>query len=108
AAAFAVTLPAAATGFVLAYVVLKAIMALLYERARRAGTERLVRDFCAWCVVAYAVGGALWLLSLAFDAPVRQLLWAAGLAVEIGMPIVGPRVFAEMPFSPADRKSTRL
>src|SRR3954471_20010872 len=101
AAAFAVGLPAAATEFVVAYVVLKAIVAGLYERARRAGTDRLVRDFCAWCVVAYAVGGGLWLLSLAFDAPVRQLLWAAGLAVEIGMPSVGPRVFAEMPFSPA-------
>jgi low temperature requirement protein LtrA len=101
AAAFAVGLPAAATGFVVAYVVLKAIMAGLYERARRAGTDRLVRDFCAWCVVAYVAGGALWLASLAFDAPVRQLLWAAGLAVEIGFPIAGPRVFAEMPFSPA-------
>src|SRR3954451_1773787 len=63
AAAFAVGLPAAGTGFIVAYVALKAIMAGLYERARRASTDRLAREFCAWCVVAYAVGGGLWLLS---------------------------------------------
>ena len=100
-AALAVSLPAAATGFVLAYVALKAIMVVLYERARRHADTRLARRFCGWCVVAYGISGALWLLSLAFDDPYRQLLWALGLAIEIGFPAVGPKEFAEMPFDVA-------
>src|SRR4051794_25100007 len=100
-AALAVSLPAAATGFVLAYVAVKVIMVVLYERARRHADTRLARRFCGWCVVAYGTSGALWLLSLAFGDPYRQLLWALGLAIEIGFPAVGPREFAEMPFDVA-------
>src|SRR4051794_35663536 len=100
-AALAVSLPAAATGFVLAYVAVKAIMVVLYGRARWHADTRLARRFCGWCVVAYGISGALWLLSLAFDDPYRQMLWALGLAIEIGFPAVGPREFAEMPFDVA-------
>jgi low temperature requirement protein LtrA len=100
-AALAVSLGAAGTGFVVAYVAIKAIMVGLYERARRHADTRLARRFCAWCVAAFASSGALWVLSLAFDDPVRQLLWALGLAVEIGTPAFGPREFAEMPFDVA-------
>ena len=97
-AALAVSLPAAATGFVLAYVAIKAIMVVLYERARRHADTRLARRFCGWCVAAYGASGVLWLASLALDDPYRQMLWALGLAIEIGFPAVGPREFAEMPF----------
>src|SRR3954453_11994276 len=100
-AALAVSLPAAATGFVVAYVAVKAIMVALYERARQHSDTRLARRFCGWCVLAYGTSGALWLLSPAFDEPYRQMLWALGLAVEIGFPAVGPREFAEMPFDVA-------
>ena len=100
-AALAVSLPAAGTGFVLAYVAVKAIMVALYERARRHADTRLARRFCGWCVVAFGTSGALWLLSLAFSEPYRQMLWALGLAVEIGFPAVGPREFSEMPFDVA-------
>src|SRR3954451_4956042 len=100
-AALAVSLPAAATGFVVAYVAIKAIMVALYERARAHADTRLARRFCGWCVVAYGISGALWLGSLAFGDPYRQMLWAVGLAVEIGFPAVGPSEFAEMPFDAA-------
>jgi low temperature requirement protein LtrA len=100
-AALAVSLPAAATGFVVAYVAVKAIMVALYERARRHADTRLARRFCGWCVVAFGTSGAIWLLSLAFPDPYRQMLWALGLAVEIGFPAVGPSEFAEMPFDVA-------
>src|SRR3954451_25120546 len=96
-AALAVSLPAAAAGFVLAYVAIKAIMVVLYERARRHADTRLARRFCGWCVVAYGGSGALWLLSLAFDDPYRQMLWARGLAIEIGFPAVGAREVDQMP-----------
>src|SRR3954469_572824 len=106
-AALAVSLPPAATGFVLAYVAVKAIMVVLYERARRHADTRLARRFCGWCVLAYAGSGALWLgalwggARLARGEPYRQMLWALGLAIEIGFPAVGPREFAEMPFDVA-------
>src|SRR4051795_3793581 len=51
-AALAVSLPAAASGFVLAYVAIKAIMVELYERARRHADTRLARRFCGWGVGA--------------------------------------------------------
>jgi low temperature requirement protein LtrA len=89
-------LDSAATGFVLAYVALKVIMVALYARAGRAEDDHDVRRFCIACVVAYVAGGALWAGSLAFDAPVRQVLWALGLAIEIGTPAIGPSVFARM------------
>src|SRR3954471_1282300 len=47
--------PAAATGFVVAYVAVKAIMVALYERARRHADTRLARRFCGWCVLAYGI-----------------------------------------------------
>src|SRR4051812_27596587 len=100
-AALAVSLPAAATGFVLAYVAVKAIMVVLYERARRHADSRLARRFCLWCIAAYATSGALWALSLTTHAPPRPILWAVGLAVEMGTPAFGPREFAEMPFDVA-------
>src|SRR4051795_1370954 len=100
-AALAVRLPAAATGFVVAYVAVKAIMVALYERARRHADTRLARRFCGWCVLAYGTSGALWLLSLAVPEPYRQMMWTLGLAVEIRFPAVGPSEFAEMPFDAA-------
>ena len=41
----------------LAYVAVKAIMVVLYERARRHADTRLARRFCGWCVVAYGASG---------------------------------------------------
>ena len=106
-AALAISLPEAGAGFVVAYVAIKAIMVGLYERARRHADTRLARRFCAWCVVAYGASAIVWLVSLAFDAPVRQVLWALGLAIEIGTPAFGPKEFAEMPFDVAALAATR-
>jgi low temperature requirement protein LtrA len=89
-------LDSAGTGFVLGYVALKALMVALYARAGRAEDDPDARVFCAVCVVAYATSLVLWAASLAVDAPVRQALWALGLAIEIGTPAVGPSVFARM------------
>lgn len=89
-------LDSAATGFVLGYVALKVLMVALYARAGLAEDDPDTRRFCAACVVAYVAGGVLWTASLALDAPARQLLWALGLAIEIGTPAIGPSVFARM------------
>jgi len=89
-------LDSASTGFVLGYVALKGVMVGLYGRAGLAEDDPDTRRFCVACVVAYLAGGTLWAVSLAFDAPVRQALWALGLAIEIGTPAIGPSVFARM------------
>src|SRR2546421_5131563 len=68
-AALAVSLPAAATGFVVAYVAVKAIMVALYERARRHSDTRLARRFCGGGVLAYGASGAPWPLSPAVPQP---------------------------------------
>src|SRR3954454_20814842 len=52
-AALAVSLPAAESGFVLAYFAVKSMMVALYYSARRHADTRLARRFCGWCVVAY-------------------------------------------------------
>jgi len=84
------------TGFVVGYVGLKVLMVALYARAGLAEDDPDARIFCLACVVAYAASGILWAASPAFDAPVRQVLWAIGLAIEIGTPAIGPSVFARM------------
>jgi low temperature requirement protein LtrA len=87
------------TGFVLAYVALKVILCGLYGRSWAAGTTALERRFSRACVAAYAAGGAVWLASLALPDDLRPWAWALGLAIEIGTPIFGPKVFSEMPLS---------
>jgi low temperature requirement protein LtrA len=89
-------LDTAGTGFVLAYVALKIIMVGLYTWAGLAEDEPDTRRFCVACVLAYGISGALWLLSLAIDSPVREVLWGVGLGIEIATPAVGPSVFARM------------
>jgi low temperature requirement protein LtrA len=89
-------LDSAGTGFVLGYIALKVLMVALYARAGVAEDDPETRVFCLACVVAYASSLVLWAASLAFDAPVRQVLWALGLAIEIGTPALGPSVFARM------------
>src|SRR3954452_16867344 len=75
-AALAVSLPAAATGFVVAYVAVKAIMVALYERARVHADTRLVRRVRGGGGLAYGTSGALWLPSRAAPEPYRQMMWA--------------------------------
>jgi low temperature requirement protein LtrA len=89
-------LDSAGTGFVLGYVALKVLMVALYARAGLAEDDPEARVFCVACVAAYAASGVLWAASLALDAPARQVLWALGLAIEIGTPAIGPSVFARM------------
>src|SRR4051812_49715774 len=77
-AALAVSLPAAATGFVVAYVAIQAIMVALYERARRHADTRLARRFCGGGGVAHRASGAVWLLPLAPPPPRPPVVWGGG------------------------------
>jgi low temperature requirement protein LtrA len=94
-AALAVSLDDLGTAFVVAFVLVRLVIIFLYARAGR--HVPAVRNFCFWCVVAYAIGAACFAVSLLVPEPGRYALWALGLLVEMGFPIVGPRAFAEMP-----------
>ena len=94
-AAFAVSLPAVSTGLVLAFLVIRACIIGLYERARR--HVPAARSFCAWCVGAYGFGAACWAASLLVDGAPRYVLWGVGVAAEMAVPVFGPVAWDQMP-----------
>ena len=69
-----------ATGFVVAFVLLRSLQLVLYARARRylPATRQLYSRY----LVFFAAGGALWLVSLAVPIPVRYGFWVAGLFID--------------------------
>jgi len=82
-------------GFVLAYVVLRSLMIALYVRSFRHVPEArplIVRYACG-----YSAGVALWLASLAFDAPERYVLWGIALAWEYSLPTLFRRWHTSIP-----------
>ena len=75
-----------ATGFVLAYVLLRVLLIGLYAWAR--ATVPAVRSLCTYFVVGFGLGALLWLLSLLFDPPAQYGVWAVALLVEITTPVI--------------------
>jgi low temperature requirement protein LtrA len=81
--------------FALAYVAVRAVLLLMYLRARRHVPEmRAAIDFY---LVGFGLGAACWLASVFVSGPARELLWLAGLVLEFGTPIAGWRVIATAP-----------
>jgi low temperature requirement protein LtrA len=100
-AALAVQVPDVAhgesTGFVVAYAVLRSLMVALYVRSYRhvpAARALIVRY-----ATGYSLGIALWLVSLAFPAPTRYILWGVALASEYSLPVRFRRFHSEIPVS---------
>jgi low temperature requirement protein LtrA len=90
----AVQIPEAAhgssTGFVVAYVVLRSLMIAMYARAYVHVPE--ARPLIVGYAGGYSLGVALWIVSLALDAPERYVLWGIALAWEYALPwLVYPR-----------------
>jgi low temperature requirement protein LtrA len=100
--ALATTLPAAfhgtSSGFVLAYVFVRAVLLALYARAIRHLQEGRAIAVFYFCAFSAAVG--IWLLSLLFPAPERYWVWALALAIEIAAPILGWRLIPSGPVDP--------
>ena len=85
-------------GFVIAYVSLRSIMLALYWRAWRAVPE--ARPLVRFYGLGYAGGVAIWLVSLAFDPPVRYVLWAIALTLELSLPPLSTQLHRRVPTSP--------
>jgi low temperature requirement protein LtrA len=84
-------------GFVVAYVVLRALMLGLYWRAWRAVPE--ARPLIRFYGGGYSAGVAIWLLSLAFDTPARYIVWGIALTLELSLPPLSTRLHRRIPTS---------
>jgi low temperature requirement protein LtrA len=98
-AALAIQLPDVAhgdsTGFVIAYVVLRSLMVGLYLRSYRHAPE--ARPLIARYVWEYSLAIAIWAVSLAFEPPVRYVLWGIALVWELSIPTLARKLFAAIP-----------
>jgi low temperature requirement protein LtrA len=85
--------PDAAVSFVLAYAAMRVLMTGLFLRARRHVPANL-RPFTTLYVAGNALGAAVWLSSLLVPGPVRYVVWAVGLFVELLGPILAVRTLS--------------
>jgi low temperature requirement protein LtrA len=83
--------------FALAYATLRSLMLALYARAWRAVPEArpLIRLYGG----GYAVGVAIWLVSLAVDPPLRYVVWGVAAALELSLPPLQVRMQQRVPTS---------
>jgi low temperature requirement protein LtrA len=100
-AALAVQVPDVAhgesTGFVIAYAALRSLMIGLYLRSYR--HVPAARPLIVRYASGYSVGIAMWLVSLAFPAPARYVIWGVALAWEYSLPTLSRRHHASIPVS---------
>jgi low temperature requirement protein LtrA len=87
----------ASAGFAVSYVVLRSIMLALYARAWRAVPE--ARPLIRFYGTGYGLSVVIWLASLAFDTPVRYVMWGVALVVDLSMPPLATRVHQRVPTS---------
>ena len=79
--------PSAVIGFVMAYSLMRILVAGLFVRAGRNVPANL-RPFVAFYAAGNLIQATIWLSSLLVPAPFRYVLWAVGLAVELLGPIL--------------------
>lgn len=88
-AAMAINVPtafdSAFSGFALAYVAIRLILALLYLRvpAGDPGAARLAQHFA----VGFSISALIWLAAVFVPMPLRYGLWVAGMAVDFMVPL---------------------
>lgn len=81
--------------FAIAYVGLRALLLVLYLRARLHIPS--VRDAIDAYLVGFGIGLLLWIVSIFVPPPARYALWAAGLLVEFLTPLVAWKVIGGTP-----------
>jgi len=82
-------------GFAVAYVAVRSLMIGLYLRAYRHVPD--ARPLIVRYAGGYSLGVSLWIVSLAFDAPERYVLWGVGLAWEYALPWLARSWHASIP-----------
>ena len=79
--------PSAVVGFVLAYSLMRLLVAGLFMRGG-SNVPADLRPFVAYYAAGNFIGATIWLSSLLVPAPFRYAVWAIGLAVELLGPIL--------------------
>jgi low temperature requirement protein LtrA len=82
--------PAATVSFVLAYALMRLLVAGLFLRAWW-HVPTALRRFVGFYVAGNVIGAAIWLSSLLVPPPFRYAVWAIGLSVELLGPILAVR-----------------
>ena len=85
-------------GFAAAYSVMRLVLAGQFLRARRVRRARaLTTRYAAACGAA----AVLWLASAFLDTPVRFLVWAVALTIDVGTPLLTTRHLVNVPHDAA-------
>jgi len=83
--------------FAAGYVVVRALLILLYARAHH--YVEMARPLTARYLTGFVSGAAIWLISIFAPAgPARYGLWCLGLAVEMSTPLLSSKAIARVPF----------
>lgn len=83
-------------GFVVSYVILQAVVVGLFMRARHHAHQ--ARSFTTRYATGYALGGAMWLISLVFPSQAQYWIWGAAMAVLMITPMIAVRAYRGQPF----------
>ncbi|MBA2462419.1 MAG: low temperature requirement protein A [Actinobacteria bacterium] len=82
-------------GFAVSYIALRSILLALYARAWRAVPA--ARPLISRYGLGYATAVAIWVISLALDAPARYVLWAVAVALDLSLPPLSTRLIRRVP-----------
>ena len=88
----------ATVGFTLAYVGVRSVLLVLYERARRHVPE--ARALATTFLLAFGSANVVWLVSLAVPRPWTYVLWGLALLAELSAPILAWRQVPRAPIHP--------
>jgi len=88
----------ATVGFTLAYVGVRSVLLVLYERARRHVPE--ARALATTFLLAFGWANVVWLVSLAVPRPWTYVLWGLALLAELSAPILAWRQIPRAPIHP--------
>ncbi len=83
--------------FAIAYVALRSFMLALYWRAWRSVPQ--ARPLIRFYGGGYAIGVAMWLVSLAFPTPGRYVVWVIAQIFELSLPPLSTRLHRRIPTS---------
>ncbi len=83
--------------FALAYAALRSFMLALYWRAWRSAPQ--ARPLVRFYGGGYAIGVAMWLVSLAFPPPGRYVVWVIAQVLELSLPPLSTRLHRRIPTS---------
>jgi low temperature requirement protein LtrA len=88
-----------AVGFALSYIAIRTIILGLYMRAVR--HVSVAQASLNLYLTSYIPSTALWVISIAAPTPTRYFCWLVAMLIELSVPILGSKMFANTPVHPS-------